>query len=268
MESGEMKNVKLIVTDLDNTLLRRDKTISDYTTDVFRCVRERGIKIAFASARPKRTILPFGESVPMDVVICCNGSSVYIGNEKLCSFGIPIEVAESILVGLANEYPDLRLYTEIADRNYANNDHSAYISGVGTGFYTQTDFTDLPRTPADKVGAILENEPLTVFDKYLTDKIYIQVGSLLYGGDGKLVNILSRAASKQNCIIELSKHYGISSNEVAAFGDDFNDVEMLRECGVGVAMSNAIPECKAVAGYICGDCDEDGVAHWIEENLL
>jgi hydroxymethylpyrimidine pyrophosphatase-like HAD family hydrolase len=52
------------------------------------------------------------------------------------------------------------------------------------------------------------------------------------------------------------------------FGDDLNDAEMLRECGIGVAVSNALDEAKAVAGHICGDCDEDGVARWLEGNAL
>jgi len=66
----------------------------------------------------------------------------------------------------------------------------------------------------------------------------------------------------------LSEHFGINHSEVVAFGDDYNDVEMLSGCGVGVAMSNAIDECKAVTGYICGDCDDDGVAHWIIDHVL
>lgn len=49
-----MKNIKLIVTDLDNTLLRRHKTVSDYSLRVFGRCRKQGIKIAFAAARPQR----------------------------------------------------------------------------------------------------------------------------------------------------------------------------------------------------------------------
>lgn len=51
---------------------------------------------------------------------------------------------------------------------------------------------------------------------------------------------------------------------VIAFGDDHNDIEMLRECGVGVAVANAIDEAKAVADYICDTSDNDGLARWLE----
>ena len=60
----------------------------------------------------------------------------------------------------------------------------------------------------------------------------------------------------------------MSFSNIAAFGDDYNDVEMLRECGIGVAVANAIDEAKAAADYICGDCDDDGTARWLEEHVL
>jgi hydroxymethylpyrimidine pyrophosphatase-like HAD family hydrolase len=74
--------------------------------------------------------------------------------------------------------------------------------------------------------------------------------------------------TKASGIKYIADYFSISLSEVAAFGDDYNDVDMLRECGAGVAMSNAIDECKAAADYICGDCDDDGVARWLEENVL
>ena len=70
-------SIKMIVTDLDNTLLRRDKTVSDYTAHVFRRVRERGILIAFATARDFRFVTehisPLFGIVP-NIIIADNGA--------------------------------------------------------------------------------------------------------------------------------------------------------------------------------------------------
>lgn len=55
---------------------------------------------------------------------------------------------------------------------------------------------------------------------------------------------------------------------IAAFGDDMNDLEMVRNCGIGVAVRNAVEEVKRSADYICGSNDDDGVAKWIEEFIL
>ena len=53
--------------------------------------------------------------------------------------------------------------------------------------------------------------------------------------------------------------------EIAAFGDDTPDIGMLRLCGLGVAMGNAVPAVKAAADLVIGTNDEDGIAEWLEE---
>ena len=52
------------------------------------------------------------------------------------------------------------------------------------------------------------------------------------------------------------------------FGDDFDDVKPIEKCGCGVAMENAIVECREVSNYICKTNEEDGVAHFIDEYLF
>jgi hydroxymethylpyrimidine pyrophosphatase-like HAD family hydrolase len=81
--------------------------------------------------------------------------------------------------------------------------------------------------------------------------------------------IKSKEASKKNALMAVIAELGILPEEVVVFGDDYNDIDMLSLPGVvSVAISNAIPEVKAVANYICGSNDEDGVARWLEENVL
>jgi hydroxymethylpyrimidine pyrophosphatase-like HAD family hydrolase len=79
---------------------------------------------------------------------------------------------------------------------------------------------------------------------------------------------MNRNATKLNAIKTLTDHWGISLDDVAAFGDDRNDVEMLKECGVGVAVGNAIQEAVNAADAITDTNDNDGVARYIEANLL
>jgi len=98
------------------------------------------------------------------------------------------------------------------------------------------------------------------FDKYGC-RIYASQGALWYA-------ISEKSVSKLKSIEATAKYFGLALSDVAAFGDDFNDVDMLKECGVGVAVSNAIDEAKAAADFICESNDEDGVAKWIEENIL
>ena len=61
---------------------------------------------------------------------------------------------------------------------------------------------------------------------------------------------------------------GITLEDVIAFGDDYNDIEMIKHCGLGIAMGNAIPQVKKVANAITVSNDADGVAKYIEEYIL
>jgi hydroxymethylpyrimidine pyrophosphatase-like HAD family hydrolase len=92
--------------------------------------------------------------------------------------------------------------------------------------------------------------------------------SFLHISGSDLYDINPKDATKFNGVKTISEHFNILLSEITAFGDDYNDVVMLRECGVGVAMSNAIDECKAVADCVCDTNDNDGVAKWLEERIL
>jgi len=60
----------------------------------------------------------------------------------------------------------------------------------------------------------------------------------------------------------------LAESEIVAFGDDYNDVDMLTDFGIGVAMGNAVGKAKAVADYVCLGNGEDGIAKWLEGNVL
>ncbi|HEY8349459.1 MAG TPA: HAD hydrolase family protein [Clostridia bacterium] len=83
-----------------------------------------------------------------------------------------------------------------------------------------------------------------------------------------LYSIGVRSVSKWNAVRAVAGHYGIDTDIIAAFGNDMDDLEMVRNCGIGVAVRNAVEEVKGAAGYICGSNDDDGVAKWIEEHIL
>lgn len=107
-------------------------------------------------------------------------------------------------------------------------------------------------------------------DTAALDKIVGDFPTLRIQGytDSALVTFQHINARKETALTAVMEQLNVSPNEVAAFGDDRNDIEMLRICGVKVAVANALDEVKAVADYVCGDCDEDGVARWLEENVL
>jgi Cof subfamily protein (haloacid dehalogenase superfamily) len=252
--------VRMIVTDLDRTLLRTDKTISDYTAGVLNRCRSMGMKIAFATARPKRTVNQFTERIPADAVILHNGAVTYIGDRLLHCCGINSKAKDKILLSLSRDNPEATLSVEIDDVLFANFDVTSLWTNTGM---KRSDFTDLPDKPADKIiVGVSSHEDMDRFSKYLPDDLYIEIS------ENRLGLIMNRGATKHYAVRKVAEYYGLDMSEIVAFGDDYNDIGMLRACGVGVAVSNALDEVKAAADRICGSNEDDGVARWLEENLL
>jgi hydroxymethylpyrimidine pyrophosphatase-like HAD family hydrolase len=99
-------------------------------------------------------------------------------------------------------------------------------------------------------------------NEYLPPELYAQLIR------DPLIFIANKLATKWNATRLLAGERQIKNSDIVCFGDDYNDIEMLKNCGVGVAVSNALNEVKAVADYVCGSNDEDGVAKWLEGNVL
>lgn len=98
--------------------------------------------------------------------------------------------------------------------------------------------------------------------KALTVDTYMTVA------EGKLIQIMSTAATKWNGIKTMLKAVGVSQNDVIYFGDDNDDIEPIKNCGVGVAVSNAIKEVLEAADFVTESNDMDGVAQYIEKNIF
>lgn len=253
-------SVRMIVTDLDQTLLQTDKTISRYTAAIMKQCRAKGIRVIFATARPKRTVNRFLTDVSVDGLVLHNGAVVYAENKHFVNYGIDSETKNNILKSISHDHPQAILSVEIDDTLYANFDVKTIWPETEA---VRTDFSVLPDKPADNIiVGVSSLEDIVLFSKYLPDNLYIEMN------DGKLGLIMSKAATKWNAVKALADHFSISTGDVVAFGDDYNDIEMIRLCGTGVAVVNALDEAKAVADFICGSNDDDGVARWLEENVL
>ena len=79
---------------------------------------------------------------------------------------------------------------------------------------------------------------------------------------------MNREASKWTSTKQLSEKLGISIDDIIAFGDDYNDLEMIKNAGIGIAMGNAEESVKKVADFVTNTNMNDGIANYIKENIL
>jgi len=247
-------NIKMIVTDLDRTLLRTDETISEYTKSVFGRCQNMGIKIVFATARSLEGSQDYRIALNPDGDIVTGGCLVFAGKQLLRSYYLPEPRVATLLAEIC-AYP---LVTRVSARSL----NTAYSNKLIEGKICIDFKSPLPEK--------LLHSSCCTDDGDFMNSIAIRYPefSFLHNSGSDLYDINPKDATKFNGVKTISEYFNIPISEVIAFGDDYNDVVMLRDCGVGVAMNNAINECKTVADCICDTNENDGVAKWIEEKIL
>jgi Cof subfamily protein (haloacid dehalogenase superfamily) len=197
--------------------------------------------------------------IQSDACIYHNGAIIKIGDELFQETGIEHDVVSKLLEK-AKQLNNMRIAAEINDMLYANFDASTVWPGVE---YIVTDFCELPKFPADKIIFITADKAeISKIEELFNENLYWEIS------ENEVLMVMNKNARKRNAIKDIAHYFGLTLDEVAAFGDDYNDIEMLRDCGIGIAVANAIPEVKAAADYICDTNDNDGVAKWIEERIL
>jgi len=218
-------DIKMIVTDLDGTLLDGDSVISDYTKSVLERCRAKDIKIAYATARDAGAT-DRALNALFDGTVCSNGAKAYAGGALIHSRTIAMESAGDLFAAAATAGIELDIEPE-------------------------------------RILVIAEEGDAAVLKKHLPEDLH-----LLVREQGLVLAVLHREASKSKGTAALAAHWGIAQAEIAAFGDDTIDIDLLEYAGIGVAVSNALDSVKAAADDVCGSNEEDGVARWIEKHIL
>lgn len=253
--------VRMVVTDLDKTLLRSDASISDHTVDVLRACRAKGIKVVFATARSTRSAARFCARFTPDVFIGYGGALATAGGETIHRVGIPADISSQLIKDFLSA-PEVTAIYAIHESVALTNRRDALLE-TNTAHYQYADFMDTAACGYLKIS--INATCQAAVEKIATR--YPLCDMLRYTGED-LYRFAHRDAVKWNAVTAVAKRYGISTEELAAFGDDRNDLEMIANCGVGVAVDNAIDAVKAVAGFVCGANDEDGVSAWLEAHVL
>lgn len=246
---------KLIVADLDGTLLRTDKTISEHTKAVLSQCHRSGVMVVYATGRGG-TAERVAPAALFNGKITMNGAIAKIGDTICYSRLIPAIAARPILV--ACDKRGMRITSEISDRHYSNFNVSDIWPNI-----TNYQIADFLTHDMDAEKIYTPNpmpDDIAFIKRLLPEDMYFIMTA---DGDGYLGQIMHKDATKAKAVSALAQHWGISLSDIIAFGDDWNDIDMLSSAGIGVAMGNALDEVKVCANDVCLSNDEDGLAKWI-----
>lgn len=255
--------IRMILTDLDGTLLHSDKTISEYTLQVLKKCRQKGILIAISTARGEFNTQRQIKEMQPDIVITSSGALVKYHDQVLFASLMSVdETNDLIKAGFQVSAGTCEITVDALKAYYWNYKVDPTIEDPDWGETTYTDYQDF-QEEALKLCMLLE-EP------WMAKEIAAIVPDCEYQrfSGGNWYKFTKTGISKAKAIEEIAKQLGIGVEDMVSFGDDVTDAEMLRLCGIGVAVANAVPKALEAADEVCESNDCDGVAKWLEANCL
>ncbi|MGI5469858.1 Cof-type HAD-IIB family hydrolase [Streptomyces sp. CA-132043] len=272
------RRTRLIATDLDGTLLRDDKTVSARTIAALAAAEEAGIEVFFVTGRPARWMDVVSDHVHgHGLAICANGAAVvdlHRGRRIVEVRALQRDAAVAVVEALRAAAPGTSFAVERTggihyEPQYPpfHLDPGALIAPVEKLLGEEFEKAD---EPVLKVLAHHSELDPDVF-LALAREAAGHLASFTRSSPTALLEISGAGVSKAGTLARCCAERGIAPDEVVAFGDMPNDIEMLAWAGTSYAMSNAHPDVLAATTHRTAGNNEDGVAAIIErliEQLL
>lgn len=265
--------IKLIAIDLDGTLLRSDKTISQTNKEAILAAKDKGLKVVLTTGRPLKATNPYLEECqlkePGDYCITYNGGLIQKTDTEEVIYQKTLSHQDAL--DIHELFTDLEMPASavgmdaIYEPPHPENKPSLYRE-IQPMLEVKEDFNpeDFPaiskmvsaRAP-EEVDQAIEKIPSKYFDRFMIVK-----------SQPTLVEFMPKGIHKANGLQMLGDKLGIKADEMMAIGDMENDATMIDYAGLGVAMGNADQKIKDMSQFVTKSNDDHGVAFAIEELIL
>jgi hypothetical protein len=263
---------KAVFLDMDGTLLHSDHSVSESTIRTIRALTGKGIWVILVSARPLNAVLPafheigIPESYP---IITLNGSYIVEKEQPIfqATIDLPtvVAVAEQVRPFKATiaYYLQKEWYSEVND---AWTEHEQKIMDVKIRIGPLAELVKewaARNIAVNKMMVMSEAPAIAEIQKHLRS---LYDGRLnIYPSKPTYLEVMDFQGSKSKAVQFVSQRLKLDRSEIIAMGDNYNDIEMIKYAGMGVAMGNAPDEIKAIADYFTDTNNNDGVQKALEK---
>lgn len=266
--------IRLIAADLDGTLLNSEHQVSPFTEQALRAAMAQGVLFTAATGKSFPSTAHLRQQFDMQVpIICGNGTLVHAPDGSILHEALVPRACAIEAIGLARAAGLTSVVTAGTELLA-----TTWDSGVEV---LVAHFEPVPRVIPDlekalqqnyrphKVIFVKEGDPETVAEFSATlGKVFAGRAQVLRSGLASLVELLPLDVTKGTALTFVLDYLGIPAQQAIAFGDNCNDLDMIRRAGIGVAMGHAPDAVRRHADYITGTNDEDGVGHAIHKFVL
>lgn len=257
--------IKLIVTDIDGTILKHDFEFNQEVKDCIKSLTKDGIKVVLATGRMHSATKHIAKELELDTpIISYQGGLIVHQEEVLYEKNLDPKLARKIIKWAKKNNTHLNLYME--DKLYTEKDDEIirrYTDERLAEFIVKP-FEEISLQRINKMLIVdFEDENRVTMCKEYLEKKYPDVHfvkSMPY-----FCEVCHPLAKKSDALNFLREYWGLKKEEIMAIGDQNNDIELLKAGGIKVAMGNATDELKAVADYITDTVNNNGFVKAVEE---
>lgn len=261
--------IRAIAFDLDDTMLRDDRTLSPFTLRVLREAAKLGVRVIPASGRARDSIRPFAEEIGcVSCYIACNGAEIWSPDHRLLKSCVFSDETARRVVAFARAH-DCYAQTYSGNRFYyrIENEYApAYAaSSMLTGEYTPDLEGFIAAHPTCKI--LMMADPAKIAEMLTEARERFADEAAITCSKPYFLEFNPPEATKGKALAACGELLGFSLDQALAFGDSLNDLSMLQSAGLGVAVANAREDVRAQVRASCGANEEDGPAHFICRQL-
>ena len=266
---------KLIVLDVDGTMLNSNRELTKRTAQTLRKVQQMGIRVALASGRPTYGILPLAQAIDLGVydgyIISYNGAQVMeaktgqiIFERRIDPQMVPYLEKKATKMGLTMAYYD---GNEVVSTDITN-PHVVDESEMNGMTLRQDDVLSLSMDdwPAEVMLVSDDEEALTSLEQHMQRHLNGVMDTI--HSNPYYLEIVGYQVGKSYAMSALVQKMGIGMDEVLAIGDGEADINMIQMAGTGVAMANATEGVRRCADFTTLSNDQDGAALAIEKAIV
>lgn len=274
---------KLIVCDLDGTLLNDQKEVTKRTADTLKEAQENGCRICFASGRGEKMMSIYSDSIEgCDYIVSCNGAMArYLPENKILYVAALRDADVNAIMEYVFEHQlsfmmytvDRIFYSQFGremKKRVASYEKKAASLGypvcLPAGPLGGSDWRSVKLSQVVKI--VIYEEDQAVMDQYVqfVNEKLPETGCETTGYG--LMGTFSKEVSKKYAVEHIKTHMGIKSDRVYVFGDYDNDLSMFECADHRIAMQNASESVKAAATFVTLSNNEDGVAEYIDREII
>ena len=268
MHMEKERNYKAVFSDIDGTLLNTSHQVTKATREKILKLDQKGIPFILVSARMPKGMTGIRDEIGVHApMVCYSGALIVDANGKtMSSVTLKEEETQKLCMYIREEEPQISLNLYHEDTWMVESKEEPWVKqemeitkiGVDEIPFTKENFF----RPVHKILCMGEAEDIQRLEKNLVER-FPEIR--IYKSKDTYLEVMPMKASKSAAIQEFEKIFSIKREEILAFGDGHNDIDMLRYAGLGVAMGNASEEVKEAGDIVTKENDEEGLLYILNQ---